>query len=50
MIIPSERVDEWLTESAAPMQQPTLWLDFAPVFQEEPAREEPEQMQMSFFD
>jgi len=43
VIIPPERVDEWLTESSAPMKQPTLWLDFEPAWQEEPA-------QMSLFD
>jgi len=43
VIIPPERVDEWLTESTAPMKQPTLWLDFGPVFPDEPE-------QMSLFD
>jgi putative SOS response-associated peptidase YedK len=43
VIIPPERVDEWLVESSEPMKQPTLWLDFGPVWQEEPA-------QMSLFD
>jgi len=43
IIIPPERVDEWLVESIEPMKRPTLWLDCGSVGREEPA-------QMSLFD